>query len=138
MATIIETATSFFDAAESGKGWEAASQYCHPDAAFSAQSDALADVTTIEAYCGWMAGILAIMPDASYEIKSAATDVERNNVVVAAVFHGTHTGEGGPLPPTGKSTSTEYAFVVDFDGDKVSHVTKIWNSQYAIEELGWT
>ena len=56
---------------------------------------------------------------------------------VYAIFRGTHTGEGGPLPPTGKSTSTAYAYSIDFDGDKIAHVTKVWNSQYAIEELGW-
>ena len=40
--TIKETAAQFFDACETGKGWETCKQYCHPQASFSAQADALA------------------------------------------------------------------------------------------------
>ena len=55
-----------------------------------------------------------------------------------AVFHATHTGEGGPVPPTGKSTSTDYVYVMEFQGGKISHMTKIWNAGWAMRELGWT
>jgi predicted ester cyclase len=47
-------------------------------------------------------GLLAILPDGRYELKSFAADEERYNVIAYAVFAGTHTGEGGPVPPTGK------------------------------------
>jgi len=53
-----------------------------------------------------------------------------------AVFSGTHTGEGGP-PPTGKSTRSDYVYSMEFDGDKIRHMTKIWNSGWALKELGW-
>ena len=47
------------------------------------------------------------MPDAHYEVKSFATDVARNNVAAYAIFYGTHTGEGGPVPRlVGKSQQT--------------------------------
>ena len=135
--TITDTAMNFFEAVDAGKGWEECSKYCHPDAGFTAQAAALAEITTVEAYSEWMKGLLTFVTDTSYEIKGLGTDAQRNNIVVSAVFRGTHTGEGGPLPPTGKSTSTDYAYTIDFDGDRISHVTKIWNSQYAVEELGW-
>ena len=78
------------------------------------------------------------LPDAGYEIKSFATDEERRSVCAYAVFSATHTGEGGPCPPTGKSTSTDYVYVMEFDGDnKVRHVTKIWHSGLAMKDLGW-
>ena len=48
-----------------------------------------------------------------------------------------HTGQGGPCPPTGKSTTTDYVYVMDFDGDKIRHMTKIWNAGWAMKELGW-
>ena len=44
-----------------------------------------------------------------------------------AVFSGTHTGEGGPVPPTGKSVAADYVYVMQFDGDRIRHMTKIWN-----------
>ena len=53
------------------------------------------------------------------------------------MFHGTHTGAGGPVPPTGRSTSTDYVYVMQFTGDKISQMTKIWNAGFAMRELGW-
>jgi predicted ester cyclase len=53
------------------------------------------------------------------------------------VFHATHTGQGGPLPPTGKRVSTDYVYVMEFDGDKIKHMTKIWHAGWAMKELGW-
>lgn len=72
------------------------------------------------------------MPDARYELKSFATDSARNNVAAYAVFHGTHTGQGGPVPPTGRQMSTDYVYVMQFDGDKIAHMTKIWNAGLAL------
>src|SRR3954447_8720124 len=80
---------------------------------------------------------LGLMPDGHYTVKSFATDGERNNVCAYGVFSATHTGQGGPLPPTGKSTNTDYVYVMQFEGDKISHMTKIWNSGWALRELGW-
>jgi hypothetical protein len=41
------------------------------------------------------------------------------------------------MPPTGKSTRTDYVYVMEFDGGKIRHMTKIWNSGWAMRELGW-
>ena len=108
-----------------------------PGASFSAQSEPLADIKTLEAYCNWMQGILGPLPDGRYDLKSFATDTKRNNVTAYAVFHGTHTGAGGPCPPTNKSTATDYVYAMQFTGDKISHMTKIWHSGLAVKELGW-
>jgi predicted ester cyclase len=96
----------------------------------------LAETRTLQAYADWMKGMLTILPDGSYKVKSFATDAERNNVCAYGVFSGTHTGPGGP-PPTGTKTNTDYVYVMDFDGDKIKHMTKIWNSGWALKELGW-
>ena len=136
-ATITETAQAFFDACETGAGWEGCSAYCHPDASFSAQADPLADITTLQAYADWMKGLLTVMPDGRYQVKSFATDPERNNVAAYGVFSATHTGEGGPVPPTGKSTTSDYVYVMDFEDGKIRHMTKIWNASFALRELGW-
>jgi hypothetical protein len=42
-----------------------------------------------------------------------------------------------PCPPTGKRTSTDYVYVMEFDGDKIRHMTKIWNAGWAMRDLGW-
>src|SRR2546430_13352078 len=101
-APVVEVARAFFDACETGKGWQACRQFCTPDATFSAQAEPLEDVHTLEQYTDWMKGLLTILPDGRYELKSFAVDRERNQVIAYAVFSGTHTGDGGPVPPTGR------------------------------------
>jgi len=137
MPGIRETAQRFFDACETGQGWEGCQSYCHPDATFSSQTTVLDGVDTLQAYTDWMAGMTGPLPDASYEIRAFAVDPDRNNVSAYGVFRGTHTGEGGPVPPTGKSFEADYVYVMDFDGDRIRHMTKIWNDGISLKQLGW-
>lgn len=132
-----ETAEKFFDACETGKGWEICKQFCDADATFSAQAGALAGITTLEAYTEWMKGLLTPLPDGSYELRSFAVDQQRNNVTAYAVFRGTHTGEGGPVPPTGKRVEADYVYVMEFNGDRIRHMTKVWNDTFSLQQLGW-
>jgi predicted ester cyclase len=137
MSSIADTARQFFDACETGKGWDGCAQYCHPDATFAAQTAALVDISTLEAYTEWMKGLFTLLPDGDAEIRSFAVDEARNNVAVFGVFRGTHTGEGGPVPPTGKSAQADYVYVMEFDGDRIHHMTKIWNDTITMRQLGW-
>jgi predicted ester cyclase len=137
MNKIKATAEQFFDACETGKGWEACQTHCHPGATFSAQAGALANVDTLQAYTDWMKGLLTPVPDGQYELRSFSVDEDRNNVTAYAVFRGTHTGEGGPVPPTGKEVEADYVYVMQFDGDKIRHMTKIWNDAISLQQLGW-
>lgn len=137
MSRIKETAQQFFDACETGKGWDGCAHYCHTDATFSSQTDALAGIDTLEAYAEWMKSLLTPLPDGVAEVKSFAVDEGRNNVAAFGVFRGTHSGEGGPVPPTGKSAAADYVYVMDFDGDKIRHLTKVWNDGYTMRQLGW-
>ena len=132
-----ETAERFFDACESGKGWEGCRQYCRPGATFSAQADALAGITTLEAYAEWMKGLFTPAPDARYEIRSLAVDETRKNAIAYGVFRATHTGPGGPVPPTGKAVEADYVYVMEFDADHIRHLTKIWNDVVSLKQLGW-
>jgi len=137
MASITGIAKDFFEACEAGKGWETCKKYCKEQATFSAQAEPLADVRTLQQYADGMKGLLTFIPDGRYELKSFATDAERKNVSAYAVFVGTHTGPGGPCPPTGKSLRSDYVYVMDFDGEKIRHMTKIWHAGLAMKELGW-
>ena len=137
MPKMVESARLFFDACETGKGWAGCQAFCTPDATFAAQAEPLADVRTLEGYTEWMKGLLGFMPDGRYAVKSFAADEERQNVCAYGVFTATHSGQGGPMPPTGKRTTTDYVYVMQFTGDRISHMTKIWNAGWAIKELGW-
>lgn len=137
MSSMKELAELFFDACETGKGWDGVRQYCHANATFSSQTGALNGIDTLQAYTDWMKGMLKPLPDGTYEIRSFAVDTERNNVAAYGVFRGTHTGDGGPIPPTGKSIETDYVYVMKFDGDKICHMTKIWNDSISLIQLGW-
>jgi predicted ester cyclase len=132
-----DTARSFFEACETGQGWETCKEWCHDGATFACQADALADVGTLEGYTEWMKGLLGPIPDGHYELKGFAADPERNTVIAAAVFKGTHSGDGGPMAPTGKAVAADYVYAMEFDGPKIRHMTKIWNDLHSLRQLGW-
>ena len=132
-----ETAMAFFDACETGKGWEVCKEWCTDGATFSCQADALAETTTLEGYVEWMKGLLTPIPDGHYDLKGFAADEGRGSVLAFAVFHGTQTGEGGPVPPIGKTVAADYVYAMEFDGDKLRHMTKIWNAGHSLKQLGW-
>ena len=67
-----------------------------------------------------------------------AVGVTLFSVVTAfAVFHGTQTGPGPVDPPTGKTVAADYVYAMEFDGDKIRHMTKIWNDAHSLQQLGW-
>jgi predicted ester cyclase len=137
MSSIKQTAEQFFEACETGKGWAVCQQYCHPGATFSGQAGSLEGVETLQAYTEWWKGFLPLVPDGKYEVKSFALDETRNNVAAYGIFRGTHTGEGGPVPPTGKKVEADYVYIMQFDGDRIRHMTKIWNDAFSMKQLGW-
>jgi len=133
----LETAKLFYEACETGKGWVGCKQYCHSDAIFSAQAGVLDGITTGEGDTEWMKNLLTPIPDGHYELLFLAEDEERNSVAACAVFHGTQTGPGGPVPPTGKTAAADYAYLMIFEGDVIKHVTKIWNDMITLQQIGW-
>jgi predicted ester cyclase len=137
MSGNIDQAKLFFEACETGKGWEGCQVYCLPKATFSAQTGALSDIATLEGYCEWMKNLLTPIPDAHYELKFFAEDGERNCVAACAVFHGTQTGPGGPGEPTGKTIAADYTYLMEFEGPRIRHMTKIWNDTISLQQLGW-
>jgi predicted ester cyclase len=138
MSTNLETAKQFFEACETGEGWQGCKAFCHSAATFSSQTTVLAEISTLDAYCDWMQGMFTPVPDAHYELKFIAADESNNSVATFAVFHGTQTGEGGPVPPTGNTIAADYVYHMIFEGDRIKHMTKIWNDTISLQELGWS
>jgi len=137
MSGNLELAKQFFEACETGKGWEGCKVFCHPDATFAAQANAIADIDSLEGYTEWMKNLLIPIPDGRYELKSFSEDEARQSVTAFAVLHGTQTGPGGPGEPTGKSLQADYVYAMEFDGGLIKHMTKIWNDSISLEQLGW-
>ena len=87
----------------------------------------------MKGYSDWMKGLFTPVPDGHYELKFFAADEERNSVAAFAVFHGTQTGSGGPVPPTGKKITADYVYHMEFEGDRIQHMTKIWNDTISLQ-----
>lgn len=132
-----DIANAFFDACETGKGWDVCQKWCSEQATFSCQADALSGITSLAAYCDWMKGLLIPIPDGHYLLTSFAMDEARGTAVATAEFRGTQTGDGGPVPATGNTVVSDYAYVMTFENDKITHMTKIWNDSLALRALGW-
>ena len=134
-----ENATKFFHACESVKGWDECSQYVEPGAAFSAQCEPLVEFKTVEEYVNWMTGFCeTIAPGGSYELHASCFDDTTGKAIFFATYTLTHTGEGGPVPPTNKTTNSQYVYVLTMNGDdKIQRMQKVWNAPWAMRELGW-
>jgi hypothetical protein len=85
-----------------------------------------------------MKGLLTPIPDGHYELKFFAADDADKSVAAVAVFHGTQTGPGGPVPPTNKEIAADYVYHMEFDGNHIKHMTKIWNDTISLQQLGWS
>jgi len=138
--TAFENATRFFEACEAPAGWAGCAQYVADNATFNAQSEPLADIDSVEDYCEWMKAFGTITaPGCSYLLHSSSYDEANRTAMFFATFTGTHSGEGGPVPPTHKTTQSHYVYVLTMnDDDKVADMVKIWNAPWAMQELGWT
>ncbi len=137
--TPFETARKFFDACESPLGWEGCKDFVKPGAPFTAQSEPLVEIDTVEAYCEWMKGFGTVTAaGASYDLHTESFDQESNTAVFFATYHATHVGDGGPVPPTNQSTDSHYVYILKMGDDgRVAEMTKVWNAPWAMRELGW-
>lgn len=134
-----DNARKFFVACEAPDGWAGCAPYVAEGATFKAQSEPIADMDSVEAYAEWMKGFGTVTaPGATYTLHASAWDEENRTALFFATYHATHSGEGGPVPPTGQSTNSDYVYAVTMGADdKVVHMTKIWNAPWALRELGW-
>ncbi len=137
MPNIETIATSFHQACTSGAGWEACRAYCTPDATFEHEGEMFADIHTLEAYATFLQNVLAPVPDFRHEVLSVGVDQGLQRVLVHYLIRGTHTGEGLPVPPTGKSMESHCVFILHFEGDRIRHATKVWNDYEVRKQLGW-
>ena len=48
VSNITAVAKQFFEACETGKGWEGCQAYCTPSASFSSQAEPLAEISTLQ------------------------------------------------------------------------------------------
>jgi hypothetical protein len=137
--TAFENATKFFTACEAPEGWAGCQPYVAEGATFTAQSEPLVEVKTVQAYCDWMYGLATVTaPGATYDLHASAYDEKIRTAIFFATYHAKHTGEGGPVPPTHKETHSHYVYFLTMnDENKVARMVKVWNAPWAMRELGW-
>jgi hypothetical protein len=74
----------------------------------------------------------------SYLSAAAAFDESTNTALFIATFHGKHSGDGGPVPPTGQEAHADYVYSLHLnDEGLVDQMVKVWNAPWTLRELGW-
>ena len=85
-----------------------------------------------------MAGLMSgIAPDGKYVLKHSSIDQAGKSAIFFAIFSGTHTGDKGPCPASGKHMSSAYVYHFELKDGKVASMTKIWNDGPALKAWGW-
>ena len=122
----LTTAGAFFEACDYGKGWSGCRSYCHDNASFETAAETLAEIDTLDTYCDWMVEALAMFDETvEVEVKSEAYDVKKDIALIYAEIRGNVII--GPEPMFMK---TDYVYAINFNGKKISHVTKIWELKF--------
>ena len=137
MTDIEDIAATFHHACMTGAGWDACRQHCTPDATFEHEGETFADARTLEAYVAFVQGLYAAVPDFGHDVLAVAVDRALGRALVHYRIRGTHTGEGLPVPPTGKSMTSQCVLVMHFEGDRIRHVQKVWNDHEMMKQVGW-
>lgn len=134
-----ENAKKFFEACQGAKGWEGCRPYVEPGAVFFAQCEPCVDIHTVKVFCECMAEFGTVTsPEGYYDLNCAAFDQANRMAMFFCTYHARHTGEGGPVSPTNKKTSSHCAYILTMsENDKVERMIKVWNSNWAMRELGW-
>lgn len=137
--TRFENAANFFHACEGLQGWAGCEPFVAPGAVFDSQCEPLAEIRTVQQYTEWMAGLgRQILPGCRYELHTASYDQATHMAMFFATLTATHTGAGGPVPATHRTTRAHYVYVLTMnEQSKVSRMTKIWNAPWTLRELGW-
>ncbi|MEZ5738396.1 MAG: hypothetical protein R3E68_02290 [Burkholderiaceae bacterium] len=74
----------------------------------------------------------------TYTLHAAGWDEANRTALFFATYSASHTGEGGPVPPTGRHVDAHYVYALRMNADdKVDKMTKIWHSQHSMVALGW-
>ena len=135
----MDTATAFYHACESLEGMEGCGRYLAPDASFEAQAEPLADITTLEGYVTWFTAVgRGPLSGCRYELHASSYDEATRTASFFGTIRATHSGDGGPVPPTGRSTVSQYVYLLTMDeADRVKHMVKVWNAPWALRDLGW-
>ncbi|KAL6048053.1 hypothetical protein QOT17_002012 [Balamuthia mandrillaris] len=137
MSQFVELAQQLFEALEDGKGFEPVAEHIVAGAPFVC--DGIADVKTLEAYYAWMQGFKSkTCPDFSYVIESRCSNDTDVTFVCSCEF--THTGEGGPKPPSNppKRGSCWYSYTFRFNEEgKVVKMMKVFDWGQAFKTVGW-
>jgi hypothetical protein len=137
--TAFENAANFVRACDGNLGWEGCKAFVADGAPFVVQAEALAGIDTVEAYCDWLASLdQGPLAGNSYTLHASAYDESNRIALFFSTYRATHTGEGGPVEPTGRMTNSDYVYALTMNEDgKVAKMHKTWNAPWCLKELGW-
>jgi len=140
MSTLEQTAERFLQTVKPGQGWEAWQPFCHPDAGFRKLGTSAVGMEVHESLPDFAEStkvLVALFPDLRQELRSLAIDEEQDIAIAYMVTKGTHTGEGGPVPPTGQAFEVDVVWIMQFEDDRMRHLTLVMHDPVVDEQLGW-
>lgn len=139
MNSWIESATRFFHACESAKGWDACKQYVSDKTEFICQAKSFSDVHTIEGYCDRIASVYdAVFRGGADYVLEEVTHNDKGTVSFFGTSIVKHTGPEGPVAPNGKVARIHFAYFISPDENgKVAKMIKVYDEGQSRSQLGW-
>jgi len=89
---------------------------------------------TLAQYTDWMKGIAARRPLRGKVVRDRQRSEQRYRLW-RILWNPLGSGRAGSSERP--ALSTDYVYVMQFEGGKIVHMTKIWNAGLALKDLGW-
>lgn len=77
-------------------------------------------------------------PDVRFEVERRSADYDAGRLFVEWTMHGTHDGQFGPLPPTGRTVELTGVDVIEFSEDGITAIDGYFDMTEFKAELGLT
>lgn len=86
----------------------------------------------------WVAETTAGFPDVQFDVERRVADHDERVLFVEWTMHGTHDGQFGPLPPTGRSVTVNGVDVITFSEDGITAIDGFFDMADFRNQLGLT
>lgn len=132
-------AKKIMEALEYIKPWEDIADLLVEDCPHICQADMMKDITTVKQLHDWKVNFNEnVAPGCKPIVHNLVWDAPKKTALKFSTYVATHTGDGGPVPATNKTTNTHYVFICEMnDENKCICLTKVWNDDYCKKEIGW-
>jgi hypothetical protein len=125
--SLAHNAHLFVDSCDAGRGWTGCKYWCHDDASYSCEIGQTPNASKLAAYTDSKKKQLLLGVNCENIVKCLDVYDSLDPAYAVAKMRYPQTNNCGPAPSANTPTDPSYAYIIEFEGDKIRHVIKVSN-----------